>query len=133
MALEARAAMFAEASMPGARDDAVAAKWGISSKTIQRMRSDRDPAWLAAVARAWEKVDPYEEIARALVVLVNKATELALMARSPRDLRAVRDLIGCLGELQVSRDAFAPKALDEADRKDPSPTPPGESPRAAAS
>lgn len=123
LALEARALVLLEATLPGASDEKVAEKWGISSKTIQRMRRDvhTDPAFAEALRRAWAKADPYEEIQRSILVLVRKATELASMARSPKDLRGVRDLIACLGEILVSRDALVPKVQDEADRKNPGP------------
>lgn len=110
--------------MPGAVDERVAEKWGINRKTIQRWRAaaETDPELREAMARAWDRVDPYKEIGRALLVLVKKATELALMSRSPKDLRAIRDLISVLGEIQVTKDTFIPPTRSPdapPDRQDP--------------
>lgn len=113
--------------MPGSVDEAVCEKWEINRSTLQRWRKaiETDPALRAAVGEALARVDPYKEIQRAIVVLVRKATELAVASRSTRDLREIRALIGTLGEIAVSRDAFAPEPKDDAqaDRQDPSAPP----------
>lgn len=122
--LEAKAALLVEASMPGSSDELVAKKWGVSPKTIQRLRAQaRSDAELGrAIERAWARSDPYDDIRRAIQVLTAKAVELALKVRSPKDIRAVRDLIATLGEILVTRDTLGPKQPTEAgaaDRKDP--------------
>lgn len=131
--VEARAALLVEASLPGSVDEDVARKWGVSTKTIQRLRAQvrTDQALADAVRRAWEASDPYDDIRRAIQVLTRKAVELALMVRTPKDLRAVRDLISTLGEILVTRDTLGPKQPTEAgapDRKDP--IAPADGPRA---
>jgi len=131
--LEAKAALLVEASMPGSVDELVAKKWGVSTKTIQRLRAQVrvDQGLSEAVGRAWDRSDPYDDIRRAIQVLTRKAVELALKVRSPKDLRVVRDMIATLGEILVTRDTLGPKQPTEAgapDRKDPIPPADGPSP-----